>query len=150
MSDKDFLKRIIKEEKLDEKTANFLLKYLSAWLNNQGIDLNMETITLLNENKDIIDRLKIEYAKEKILDITERKIILSDIASGRKVIEQARITQGTINYINVEPTFGERINAINALNEIDKENKESDFEKVIIIDNITEENAKYEKEDLDD
>lgn len=150
MSDKDFLKRIIKEEKLDEKTANFLLKYLSAWLNNQGIDLNMETITLLNENKDIIDRLKIEYAKEKILDITERKIILSDIASGRKVIEQARITQGTINYINVEPTFGERINAINALNEIDKENKESDLEKVIIIDNITEENAKYEKEDLDE
>ena len=150
MSDKDFLKRIIKEEKLDEKTANFLLKYLSAWLNNQGIDLNMETITLLNENKDIIDRLKIEYAKEKILDITERKIILSDIASGRKVIEQARITQGTINYINVEPTFGERINAINALNEIDKENKESDLEKVIIIDNINEENARYEKEDLNE
>ena len=150
MSDKDFLSRIIKEEKLDEKTANFLMKYLSAWLNNQGIDLNMETITMLNENKDIIDKLKIEYAKEKILDITERKIILSDIASGKKIIEQARITQGVVNYVQVEPTFGERINAINALNDLDKENKENDFEKILIIDDINDDNSKYEKEELDE
>lgn len=150
MSDKDFLKRIIKDEKVDEKTAKFLLQYLSAWLNNQGIDLNMETITMINENKDIIDRLKIEYAKEKILDITERKILLSEIAAGKKIIEQPRISNGNLHYIRIEPTFGERINAINALNDLDKESKEADLEKIIIIDDISEANAKYIKEEAND
>jgi len=150
MSDTDFLKRIIKEENVDEKTAKFLIEYLSAWLNNQGIDLNMDTIKMINDNKDIIDKLKIEYAKEKILDITERKIILSEIASGKKIIEQARITQGVVNYVQVEPTFGERINAINALNDLDKENKENDFEKILIIDDINDDNSKYEKEEVDE
>lgn len=144
MTDKEFIKSILVDEKVDEETASFLLKYISSWLNNTGIDINTDTIKQLNQNKELIDKLKVLYSKEKIVDTVERKIILSEIARGTRTIEQARITKYGIEYINVEPTFNERIAAINALNALDAIDSGGEVDRVIIIDNITEENAQFE------
>ena len=144
MTDKEFIKSILVDEEVDEETASFLLKYISSWLNNTGIDINTDTIKQLNQNKELIDKLKVLYSKEKIVDTVERKIILSEIARGTRTIEQARITKYGIEYINVEPTFNERIAAINALNALDAIDSGGEVDRVIIIDNITEENAQFE------
>ena len=141
MTDKEFIKKLLDGEELDEKTSSFLVKYISAWMNNTGIDINADTIKLLNENKDLITRLKLIYSKDKILDHTERKIILSEIAKGEKTIEQGRLTKsGMVEYINVEPTFNERISAINALNALDSIDNFKETKR-IIIDDIKEVNV---------
>lgn len=144
MSDKEFIKSLLIDEEVDDETASFLLKYISSWLNNTGIDINAESIKQLNQNKDLIDRLKVLYSKEKIVDTVERKILLSEIARGTKIIEQARSTKDGVTYVQVEPTFNERIAAINALNALDAIDSSGDVDRVIIIDNITEENAQFE------
>lgn len=148
MSDKEFINSVLVDENVDEETASFLLKYISSWINDKGIDINVETIKKMNENKDLIDKLKILYSKEKIIDTVERKIILSNIAKGNFTIEQARNTKDGITYVQVEPTFGERINAINALNALDAIAPLDGSDRIIIIDNITEENAIFEKEEI--
>lgn len=138
MSNKEFICNLLKDVDIDEETSTFLLKYLTAWMNNTGIDLNSNTIKMLNDNKDLITRLKLLYSKEKILDLVERKIILSEIARGEKSIESGRLTkQGTIEYLTVEPSFNERISAINALNALDSLD-ESNFKnrEPVIIDDI--------------
>lgn len=150
MSDKEFINSVLVDENVDEETASFLLKYISSWINDKGIDINVETIKKMNENKDLIDKLKILYSKEKIIDTVERKIILSNIAKGNFTIEQARNTKDGITYVQVEPTFGERINAINALNALDAIAPLDGSDRIIIIDNITEENAIFEKEEISD
>lgn len=147
MTDKDFIKSILIDEEVDDETASFLLKYISSWLNNTGIDINAESIKQLNQNKELIDKLKVLYSKEKIVDTVERKILLSEIARGTKTIEQGRITKYGIEYVTVEPTFNERIAAINALNALDAIDGGGDIDRVIIIDNITEENAQFESEE---
>lgn len=146
MSDKDFIQSILIDENVDEETASFLIKYLNAWMNDSGIDINSDTIKKLNENKELIDKLKILYSKEKIIDTTERKIILSNIAKGNLVIEQPRNSKMGIEYAKVEPTFAERINAINALNALDAISPLEESDRIIIIDNITEESAIMEDE----
>lgn len=146
MTDKEFIKSLISDIDIDDETSTFLLKYLSAWMNNAGIDINANTIKLLNNNKDIIDKLKLIYSKEKIIDYTERKIILSEIAKGEKKIEQPKITKNGIEYVINEPTFSERIQAINALNALDAIDNLDTSDRILIIDNITEDNAIYEKE----
>ena len=57
MTDKEFINSILIDEKVDEETASFLLKYISAWITDTGIDINTDTIKKMNENKDLIDRL---------------------------------------------------------------------------------------------
>ena len=123
MSDKDFINSILVDENVDDDTASFLLKYISSWINDKGIDINTDTI--------------------------ERKIILSNIAKGNFTIEQARSTKNGITYVQVEPTFNERISAINALNALDAIAPLDGNDRIIIIDNITEENAIFEKEGED-
>lgn len=149
MNDKDFIKSLVADCDVDDETASFLLKYLSSWMSNTGIDINVDTIKMLKDNKDIIDKLKLLYSNEKIINTTERKIILSDIAKGNKIIEQPRITKEGITYVSIEPTFGERIAAINALNALDAIDSSNGSDRIIIIDNITEDNAEYEVKDYD-
>lgn len=144
MSDKEFIKSLVNDCDVDNETASFLIKYLSAWMTNTGIDINTESIKKLNENKDLINKLKLLYSEEKIINTTERKIILSDIAKGNVTTEQPRVTKIGIDYVSIEPTFGERIAAINALNALDAIDSSSGADRIIIIDNITEENAEYE------
>ena len=144
MSDKEFIKSLVNDCDVDNETASFLIKYLSAWMTNTGIDINTESIKKLNENKDLINKLKLLYSEEKIINTTERKIILSDIAKGKITTEQPRVTKMGIDYVSIEPTFGERIAAINALNALDAIDSSSGADRIIIIDNITEENATYE------
>lgn len=146
MTDKEFIKSILVDENVDDETASFLLKYISAWINDKGVDINVDTLKKMNENKDLIDKLKVLYSKEKIIDTIERKIILSDIAKGNFTIEQARNTKTGITYVYVEPTFSERIAAINALNALDEIDSSNGSDRIIIIDNITEENAEYTPE----
>lgn len=143
MTDKEFIKSILVDENVDDETASFLLKYISAWINDKGVDINVDTLKKMNENKDLIDKLKVLYSKEKIIDTIERKIILSDIAKGNFTIEQARNSKTGIIYVHVEPTFSERIAAINALNALDEIDSSNGSDRIIIIDNITEENAEY-------
>lgn len=139
MTDKEFIENLLTDIEIDEESSEFLMKYLSAWLKNEGIDLNAETIKLLKENEDNINKLKLLYSKEKIIDILERKILLSEIAQGNTSIEQARITKSGIEYVTVEPTFSERINAINALNALDSlDSLNNGVERTIIIDDIRE------------
>lgn len=147
MSDKEFIKSLVADCDVDDETASFLLKYLSSWMTNSGIDINTDTIKKMNENKELIDKLKLLYSEEKIINTTERKIILSDIAKGEKIIEQPRLTKLGIEYVNVEPTFSERIAAINALNALDAIDNTNGSDRIIIIDNITDENAVYESGD---
>lgn len=147
MSDKEFIKSLVADCDVDDETASFLLKYLSSWMTNSGIDINTDTIKKMNENKELIDKLKLLYSEEKIINTTERKIILSDIAKGEKIIEQPRLTKLGIEYVNVEPTFSERIAAINALNALDAIDNTNGNDRIIIIDNITDENAVYESGD---
>lgn len=147
MSDKEFIKSLVADCDVDDETASFLLKYLSSWMTNSGIDINTNTIKKMNENKELIDKLKLLYSEEKIINTTERKIILSDIAKGEKIIEQPRLTKLGIEYVNVEPTFSERIAAINALNALDAIDNTNGSDRIIIIDNITDENAVYESGD---
>ena len=147
MSDKEFIKSLVADCDVDDETASFLLKYLSSWMTNSGIDINTDTIKKMNENKELIDKLKLLYSEEKIINTTERKIILSDIAKGEKIIEQPRLTKLGIEYVNVEPTFSERIAAINALNALDAIDNANGSDRIIIIDNITDENAVYESGD---
>ena len=150
MTDKEFIKSILVDETVDDETASFLLKYISAWITDRGIDLNSETLKKMNENKELINKLKVLYSKEKIIDTIERKIILSDIAKGNFTIEQARNTKTGITYVSVEPTFSERIAAINALNALDEIDNSSGSDRILIIDNITEENAVFEEgEEID-
>lgn len=137
MTDKEFIKNLLIDIDIDDESSEFLLKYLSAWMNDEGIDLNAKTIKLLKQNEDNINRLKILYSKGKILDIIERKILLSEIARGEKTIQQGRITKYGIEYVNVEPTFNERISAINVLNALDSlEGAEIGEEKTVILDDI--------------
>ena len=75
MSDKDFINSILVDENVDDDTASFLLKYISSWINDKGIDINTDTIKKMNENKDLIDKLKILYSKEKIIDTINNHII---------------------------------------------------------------------------
>ena len=139
MSDQEFIQKLLNDPDIDEPTSAFLIKYISAWMNNTGIDINSDTIKMLNDNKDLITKLKLLYSKDKILDMVERKIILSEIAQGNKTIEQARITKSGVEYINVEPTFNERISAINALNALDSLDKFGTGEtRDIIVDDIKE------------
>ena len=147
MNNREFINSILVDENVDEETASFLLKYISAWVSDRGIDINAETIKKMNENKELIDKLKVLYSKEKIIDTIERKIILSNIARGNFTIEQARNTKDGIAYVQVEPTFSERISAINALNALDEIDNSNGSDRIIIIDNITEENAVYEPEE---
>ena len=44
MSDKDFINSILVDENVDDDTASFLLKYISSWINDKGIDINTDTI----------------------------------------------------------------------------------------------------------
>ena len=80
MSDKEFINSILVDENIDDETASFLLKYISSWINDKGIDINTDTLKKMNENKELIDKLKVLYSREKIIDTIERKIILSNIA----------------------------------------------------------------------
>lgn len=150
MSDKDFIKNLVADCDVDDETASFLLKYLSAWMTNTGIDINKDTIKKLNENKELIDKLKLLYSEDKIINTTERKIILSNIAKGNEISEQPRITKIGIKYVSVSPTFSERIAAINALNALDAIDNANGSDRIIIIDNITDENAVYESEGVAD
>lgn len=150
MSDKDFIKNLVADCDVDDETASFLLKYLSAWMTNTGIDINKDTIKKLNENKELIDKLKLLYSEDKIINTTERKIILSNIAKGNEISEQPRITKIGIEYVSVSPTFSERIAAINALNALDAIDNANGSDRIIIIDNITDENAVYESEGVAD
>lgn len=149
MTDKEFINSILIDEKVDDETASFLLKYISAWITDTGIDINVDTIKKMNENKELIDKLKVLYSKEKIIDTIERKIILSDIARGKFTIEQARNTKMGITYVQVEPTFSERISAINALNALDEIDSSNGSDRIIIIDDITEEDIPEEEVEVD-
>jgi hypothetical protein len=151
MSDKEFINSILVDENVDAETASFLMKYIGAWISDKGIDINSDTLKKMNENKDLIDKLKVLYSKEKIIDTIERKIILSNIAKGNFTIEQARNTKTGITYVEVEPTFGERIAAINALNALDAIDSSNGSDRILIIDNISEDNAEYiPEEELDE
>ena len=146
MSDKEFINSILIDENIDDETASFLLKYISSWINDKGIDINTDTLKKMNENKELIDKLKVLYSREKIIDTIERKIILSNIAKGNFTIEQARSTKNGITYVQVEPTFNERISAINALNALDAIAPLDGNDRIIIIDDITEENSTFESD----
>lgn len=136
MTDKEFINNLLKDSNIDDTTSAFLLKYISAWMNNTGIDINADTLKLLKDNEDLITKLKVLYSKDKILDLVERKILLSEIAKGNKSIEQARVTKAGVEYINVEPSFNERISAINVLNALDSLENSSSVNTNIIVDDI--------------
>ena len=146
MSDKDFINSVLVDENVDEETASFLLKYISSWITDKGIDINTDTIKKMSDNRELIDKLKVLYSREKIIDTIERKIILSNIAKGNFTIEQARNSKNGITYVQVEPSFSERISAINALNALDAIAPLDGTDRILIIDNITEENAVFEKD----
>lgn len=143
---KEFINSVLIDEDVDEKTSKFLLTYLSSWMGDTGLDINAETILMMNENKDLIRRLKVLYSNEKIIDTIERKIILSDIAKGKVTTEKPyKDNVLGIMYATCEPSFNERIAAINALNALDAIDDGNPIDRVIIVDNITEESTEYER-----
>ena len=94
------------------------------------------TIQMLNKHVDNIDKLKTLYAKNKIMDVLERKITLSQIANGDLCITKYKNTKdGPIPYNDV-PSFNERINAIQVLNALDQLEGPNAGEHQIIVDDI--------------
>lgn len=118
--DNDYIKLLLPDFELTPEDCEFLSKYLTSWLVDEEIDIDSKTIKLLNKNRDAIESLKAQYGADKIMNVLERKITLSQIASGQITItEYARTKDGPIPYER-EPSFSERITAINALNAIDQ------------------------------
>lgn len=118
--DTGYIKLLLPDFKLSDEDCKFLAEYLTKWLVDEEIDVDSNTIKLLNKNREAIDALKSQYAKDKVMDVLERKITLSQIASGQITItEYARTKDGPIPYERV-PSFSERITAINALNALEQ------------------------------
>lgn len=133
----DYIKMLLPDFTLSDEDCDFLDKYLTAWLVDEEIDVNQKTIRLLNKNRDAIEYLKNQYAADKIMNVTERMITLSQIAAGQLYItEYTKTKDGPVPYQR-EPSFNERISAINALGALEQINNINNFgEKKIIIDDI--------------
>lgn len=133
----DYIKLLLPDYELTNEDCSFLHEYISAWLTDEEIDVNAKTIRLLNKNRDAIDLLKNQYASDKIMNVTERMITLSQIAAGQVYItEYARTKDGPMPYQR-EPSFNERIAAINALGTLEQiANINTLGDKKIIIDDI--------------
>lgn len=133
----DYIKMLLPDFELTNEDCTFLDKYITAWLVDEEIDVNQKTIRLLNKNRDAIDYLKNQYAADKIMNVTERMITLSQIAAGQLYItEYTKTKDGPIPY-NREPSFNERISAINALSTLEQINNiNSPSDKKIIVDDI--------------
>lgn len=133
---KAFIKSLLTDTELEDNDCDFLMEYLQSWLVDSSIDVNQDTVKMLNKHKDNIDKLKKLYSKNKIMDLIERKITLSQIANGELTIEKYKTTKdGIIPYDEV-PSFNERINAIQVLNALDSLDNGSFEDRTIIIDDI--------------
>ena len=133
----EYIKLLLPDFELSKEDCDFLSKYLTSWLVDEEIDVDNKTIQLLNKHREAIESLKLLYSKDKIMDVLERKITLSQIASGQISIMEYKNTKDGIIPIERVPSFNERITAINALNtleQIDTLNPKE--ERKIIIDDI--------------
>lgn len=134
--DNDFIRNILTDTELNDDDCQFLINYLEKWLCDSDLDVNANTIQMLNKHVDNIDKLKTLYAKNKIMDVLERKITLSQIANGDLCITKYKNTKdGPIPYNDV-PSFNERINAIQVLNALDQLEGPNAGEHQIIVDDI--------------
>lgn len=130
------IKELFPELELSDDDVTFLSNYLEQWLVDGELNVDQNSITMLNKHADTIERLKGIFAKNKIMDITERKITLSKIASGElKIIKYKNTKEGPIE-VEEEPSFNERITAINALTALDALNNNNIYNRNIIIDDI--------------
>lgn len=134
--DGTLIKNLFPELELSEQDVKFLSNYLEEWLVDGELSVNKETIEMLNKHEDNINKLKSIFAKNKIMDITERKITLSKIANGELTITRWKNSKDGPFPIEEEPSFNERITAINALTALDAIDNNNNQDKQIIIDDI--------------
>ena len=101
------------------------------------MDVDPKTIQLLNKNREAIDALKTQYSSDKIMNVTERMIVLSQIANGDISITEWKTTKDGAIPTEKYPSFNERINAINALNTLEEiANINTQGNKKLIVDDI--------------
>lgn len=134
----DIIKNLLPDLDLTKEDCEFLSNYLEQWLIDGELNINSDSVAMLNKHSDSIDKLKSIFAKNKIMDITERKITLSKIANGEITITRYKNTRDGIQPVEEEPSFNERINAINLLTTLDDIQTLEDEEKTIILDDIKE------------
>lgn len=130
------IKNLFPELELSEQDVKFLSNYLEEWLVDGELNVNAETINMLNKHDNTITKLKSIFAKNKIMDITERKITLSKIANGDMTITRWKNSKDGPFPIDEEPSFNERITAINALTALDAIDNGDASNRQIIIDDI--------------
>lgn len=134
--DNEFIKNILTDTELADDDCKFLADYLEKWLCDSELNVDANTIKMLNKHSDNIERLKTLYCKNKIMDVLERKITLSKIANGDLSITRWKSTKDGPYPIEEEPSFSERINAIQVLNALDQLEGPDSNEHQIIIDDI--------------
>lgn len=136
-TDSEYIKLLLPDFELSKKDCDFLSEYITKWLVDEDLDVDSNTIQMLNKNKDAIESLKTQYASNKIMNITERMIVLSQIANGDLSITEWKSTKDGPISCEKYPSFNERINAINALMTIEEiANISTQGEKKLIVDDI--------------
>lgn len=137
MKENEYIKLLLPDFELSNEDCDFLAEYLTKWLVDESLDVDSKTIQLLNKNRDAIESLKSQYASDKIMNITERMITLSQIANGDLEITEYRNTKDGVVPIVKSPSFQERISAINALGTLEQlANINSQGDRKLIIDDI--------------
>lgn len=133
----EYIKLLLPDFELSKEDCDFLSEYLTKWLIDESLDVDSNTIQLLNKNREAIESLKTQYASDKIMNVTERMITLSRIANGDLSITEWKTTKDGAIPIEKYPSFGERINAINALNTLEEMvNINMQGERKLILDDI--------------
>ena len=133
---KEFIKSLLTDVELTDKDYEFLSSYIEKWLvDDNTLFIEDDTIALLKKNEANIEILKSLLSKNKIMDIIDRKIVLSQIANGDLTITDWKSTKDGLLPVQKAPTFNERINAIQVLNALDAIDN-SGVDRIIIIDDI--------------
>ena len=89
-----------------------------AWKTAQEQHLETKQV-IKTKVTDIEVSLEVEARKRQIIDVLERKEILSQIAKGEIPLQKALVVAGQIEYIQVVPDWMDRRNAIAELNKME-------------------------------
>ena len=124
----EFIKSCLRK---GDKRKAILAKYVKKWQNSSDRTfdrrLRLAEEAMAIENKNIQKKVELEVAKEievrklEIMDVEERKSILTQIARGEIPLKKAMVVDKVIEEIEVVPDWMDRRAAIAELNKMEGE-----------------------------